>query len=435
MAEIIGLVSSILYTIGLWGIFGKCGERKWKALIPFYRMYILAVCVDRKEQGRVLYALDVFDTVLSVAINVVLHLGLLDTDIRYRLLAVASLIVFLVKMLYMLKVNISLCQLFGCSRWWTLLIMLDIPVCFFWGCMKRFQPSSTIQSRAIKSAALSGIEADGNGMGLTVNIRERSVSSLFSVKKVLLRDIHMNIPEGRMVILLGGSGAGKTTFLNAITGFEKADATVLLNGHDVYKEFESLKYEIGFVPQQDLIRYNDTVEKTIQDSAEIRLPLSVRKAEEKDRINEVMGIFGLKAVRQNLVGKQSGGQKKRISIATEFISSPYLFILDEPDSGLDGVLARDLMRRLHEISRTGRIVIVITHSPDRVSDLFDDVIILAKDAERTGRLVFYGSIPEAREFFGTEKLEDMVRMINRKEEGGEGRADELIEKYGGISHE
>ena len=148
-----------------------------------------------------------------------------------------------------------------------------------------------------------------------------------------------------------------------------------------------------------------------------------------------MGIFGLKAVRQNLVGKQSGGQKKRISIATEFISSPYLFILDEPDSGLDGVLARDLMRRLHEISRTGRIVIVITHSPDRVSDLFDDVIILAKDAERTGRLVFYGSIPEAREFFGTEKLEDMVRMINRKEEGGEGRADELIEKYGGISHE
>ena len=129
-----------------------------------------------------------------------------------------------------------------------------------------------------------------------------------------------------------------------------------------------------------------------------------QKAEEKDRINEVMGIFGLKAVRQNLVGKQSGGQKKRISIATEFISSPYLFILDEPDSGLDGVLARDL-------------------------------IILAKDAERTGRLVFYGSIPEAREFFGTEKLEDMVRMINRKEEGGEGRADELIEKYGGISHE
>ena len=115
-----------------------------------------------------------------------------------------------------------------------------------------------------------------------------------------------------------------------------------------------------------------------------------------------------------------------------FISDPYLFILDEPDSGLDGVLARDLMKRLHDISREGKIVIVITHSPDRVADLFDDVIILAKDEERTGRLVFYGEIEKAKSFFGTNNLEQMVRMINRKEEGGEGLADELIEKYGEI---
>ena len=93
------------------------------------------------------------------------------------------------------------------------------------------------------------------------------------------------------------------------------------------------------------------------------------------------------------------------------------------------------MERLHEISRTGRIVIVITHSPDRVKDLFDDVIILAKDAERTGRLVFYGSIDDANTFFNTDKLEEMVRMINRKEEGGEGLADELIEKFGGLRNE
>ena len=113
----------------------------------------------------------------------------------------------------------------------------------------------------------------------------------------------------------------------------------------------------------------------------------------------------------------------------EFVSNPSLFILDEPDSGLDGVLARELMEHLHKISREGKIVIVITHTPDRVIDLFDDVIVLAKDADLTGRLVFYGSITEARTFFGREKMEDVVKMINRKDEGGEGMADELIVRY------
>lgn len=191
-----------------------------------------------------------------------------------------------------------------------------------------------------------------------------------------------------------------------------------------------MKYEIGFVPQMDLIRYNDSVIRTVSDSAKLKLPSALKKDEMNSKISEVMNIFGLTAVQNNIVSKQSGGQKKRISIATEFIADPYLFILDEPDSGLDGVLARDLMRRLHDISREGRIVIVITHSPDRVADLFDDVIILAKDAERTGRLVYYGEIEKARTFFGTDTMEEMVRMINRKEEGGEGMADELIEKYG-----
>ena len=92
-------------------------------------------------------------------------------------------------------------------------------------------------------------------------------------------------------------------------------------------------------------------------------------------------------------------------------------------------MARRLMVRLRRIADKGKIVIVITHTPDRVIDLFDDVIVLAKDAKLTGRLAFYGSIADAREFFGKEKMEDIVMSINRKEEGGEGRADEFVDKY------
>ena len=147
-----------------------------------------------------------------------------------------------------------------------------------------------------------------------------------------------------------------------------------------------------------------------------------------------MRIFGLTPVRGNLVEKLSGGQKKRLSIALEFISNPSLFILDEPDSGLDGVMARELMEQLRLIADQGKIVIVITHTPDRVIDLFDDVIVLAKDSNRTGRLAFFGSIEEARNFFGKQTMEQIVMTINRQEEGGEGRADEFIAKYAEVQH-
>ena len=135
-----------------------------------------------------------------------------------------------------------------------------------------------------------------------------------------------------------------------------------------------------------------------------------------------------------MVVKLSGGQRKRLSIAMEFLSNPTLFILDEPDSGLDGVMARKLFLKLRQIADQGKIIIVITHTPDRVIDLFDDVIVLAKDSNRTGRLAYFGPIQGAREFFGKETMEEIVMAVNREEEGGEGRADEFVMKYAEVQH-
>nr|MCR5099722.1 ABC transporter ATP-binding protein [Butyrivibrio sp.] len=70
---------------------------------------------------------------------------------------------------------------------------------------------------------------------------------------------------------------------------------------------------------------------------------------------------------------------------------------------------------------------------DRVIDLFDDVIVLAKDANRTGRLAYYGPIKESYEFFGKNSMEEILLSINQKDEGGEGRANEFVEKYGEIA--
>ncbi len=244
----------------------------------------------------------------------------------------------------------------------------------------------------------------------------------------------MYIQPGHMVLLLGGSGAGKTTFLNAVNGYEKAKAEVVLNGRNMYREYKEMQYDIGFVPQQDLMRGTDSVFRTLMDAATLRLPRDFTREMRRERVDEVMKIFGLTPVQNELVDKLSGGQRKRLSIAMEFIPNPSLFILDEPDSGLDGVMARELFEQLRLIADQGKIIIVITHTPDRVIDLFNDVIVLAKDAKRTGRLAFFGSIEDARSFFGKERMEDIVKSVNREEEGGEGRADEFILKYAEVQH-
>ena len=265
--------------------------------------------------------------------------------------------------------------------------------------------------------------------GLSIRIDERSAHS--GLKKVtLLKDIQLEVEPGNMVLILGGSGAGKSTFVNAVTGYEKASATITEGGVDYYRQYEQVKHRVGFVPQENLMREEDSVLMTVQNAAELRLPSTMPEEERNKRIRMVLETFGLTGRENTQVSKLSGGQKKRLSICTEFVASPSLFILDEPDSGLDGIMATELMENLRLIACQGRIVMVITHAPDRVAHLFDQVIVLAKSTEnQVGQLAFYGGIQEAKQFFGTDSLENVVKRINAKNEGGEGRADEFIEKY------
>ena len=273
------------------------------------------------------------------------------------------------------------------------------------------------------------------GGGLCIDIEERNVWER-TKKKTLLRDIKMDIPKRSMVLILGGSGAGKTTFLNAVMGYEPADAVIRYAGTDIYEEYEKMKYEIGYVPQQDLLRMNDTVRDTLFNAAKMRLPRGSGESYYAKRVSETLQVLGLGKYADSLVGKLSGGQRKRLSIAVEYIGNPSLFFLDEPDSGLDGTMAVSLMENLRTIADQGKIVLVISHSPDRAFDLFDKIIVLAKSSrDDVGRLAFFGSPKEALSFFGVETLEQIVKRINRPDEGGDGMADHFIAKYkSGRSH-
>ena len=437
--ELLLVILTAFYYAGVWRLLQKSGIAGWWALIPGAREYRLSQCAGREPEGRVYSVLAVADIALLLALQFLLT-DALDFETssidevmnRLILITLAMVCLAFARTVYGIRVWSGLTDVYGVRKRWLWLCVLPytqfIPA-VIWGFSPRYQPAWKVEDLRAEIARLatSG-SARVMDEGLTVNLRKRTVTEFFQ-KKMLLRDIHMSIPQGHMVLLLGGSGAGKTTYLNAINGYEKADAEVLLNGTDLYTQYKKMQYEVGFVPQSEMMRGKDTVLNTLLDAAKLRLPKDVSAKQRRARVEEVMDIFGLRAVKDNLVEKLSGGQKKRLSISMEFISNPSLFILDEPDSGLDGVMARELFEQLRKIADTGKIVIVITHTPDRVIDLFDDVIVLAKDSARTGRLAFYGSIQEARAFFRRDTMEQIVKSVNQKEEGGDGLADEYVMKY------
>ena len=428
------LTAQLIETVGLWRIFEKCGKKGWFSVVPLFRQYYLGVCAVRDGEGRILALLE------SCADAAILCCILFEAgSLPYMIAAFLFLLILIPTTIFRIRVCFGLCYAFGRNRLWVVpWIALDWLCAVIWGFGKSFKTAEGYPfDDAGAAAELSGLEADLTSPGLSINITRRTAMS-FLKRKVLLRDIHLNIPMGHMVLLLGGSGSGKTTFLNAVTGYEKAKAVITLGVNDVYKQYNSMKYDIGFVPQQDLVRGSDTVYRTLSDAARLRLPADYSMDKRRNRINEVLATFGLTPVKSSLVDKLSGGQRKRLSIAMEYISDPTLFILDEPDSGLDGVMARALFEKLRSIANTGKIVIVITHTPDRVADLFDDVIVVAKDAKRTGRLAYYGNTIDAYDFFGKRTMEEILMSVNRTEEGGEGKADDFVRKYstmkaGGVS--
>ena len=265
------------------------------------------------------------------------------------------------------------------------------------------------------------------GPALQVRIQQKTVQH---GKKTLLRDIAFDVQHGDFVLILGGSGAGKTTLIRAILGESRADGQIYLNGQDLYTNFASMKSQIGLVPQFLTLRLNDTVRNTVTDAAYVRLGHAFSKEEILQRVDSVLEKVGITALQDSLIGNLSGGQKKKVSVAVQLVGFQRVFICDEPDSGLDAASRVQLMQLLKEISMTGKIVMVITHYPDDALGLFSRVVVLAKgSADKCGHLAYEGTVDGALKTFGVSHLQDIMKEINPPYEGGKGLADQYINHW------
>ena len=148
---------------------------------------------------------------------------------------------------------------------------------------------------------------------------------------ILLNNISLSIPPRKLVALVGGSGAGKSTLMSALNGLRPPqEGSVFYNGKDFYRNMAAFSDQLGYVPQDDIVHRDLTVERALYYAAKLRLPSDFTREQINQRINEVLEDVEMTGRRHLLVKKLSGGQRKRVSIALELLANPSVFFLDEP---------------------------------------------------------------------------------------------------------
>jgi ABC-type multidrug transport system ATPase subunit len=166
-----------------------------------------------------------------------------------------------------------------------------------------------------------------SGLSYTVNNRQ------------VLSSITGTVRPGQMMAIMGASGAGKSTLLDILARRNKKGAVhgeVLVNGRKISDE--QYKRVVGFVDQEDTLMGTLTVYETVLNSALLRLPRDMGYEAKKLRTLETMHELGILDIRDSRIGDSgnrsiSGGEKRRVSIACELVTSPSILFLDEPTSG------------------------------------------------------------------------------------------------------
>ncbi|KFY05621.1 hypothetical protein V492_08403 [Pseudogymnoascus sp. VKM F-4246] len=202
---------------------------------------------------------------------------------------------------------------------------------------------------------------------------------------------------------MGPSGCGKTTLLNVLAhrvAASGADTTgsTLVDGATVSSE--AFRRMSSYVEQEDALIGSLTVQETLSFAARLGVASGLSKAERKDRVDGLLDSFGLHNQRDTIIGTPikkgiSGGQKRRVSVASQLITGPKLLFLDEPTSGLDSAASWEVISFIKSIAKQNNLIVIASiHQPSSSTfRLFDKVLLLS-----SGRPHYFGSVAELPPF-------------------------------------
>eukprot|EP00027_Filamoeba_sp_ATCC50430_P004270 CAMPEP_0168546348 /NCGR_PEP_ID=MMETSP0413-20121227/3452_1 /TAXON_ID=136452 /ORGANISM="Filamoeba nolandi, Strain NC-AS-23-1" /LENGTH=618 /DNA_ID=CAMNT_0008576523 /DNA_START=103 /DNA_END=1959 /DNA_ORIENTATION=- len=234
---------------------------------------------------------------------------------------------------------------------------------------------------------------------LSIDLRHQYMPWKITGTKEILKGINGIASPGKVLAILGGSGSGKTTFLNTLAGRMKEShmkGSISINGQrydTTDNKLHSKLLSLGaYVTQDDYLLPNLTVRETLTFAAQLKLPSTMSSQQKKQRVETIITELRLTACAETIIGNQfvrgiSGGEKRRVSIGVQLLTNPSVLYLDEPTSGLDSTTAHNLMQTLLYLAHTYQTTIVCTlHQPrSDIFDMFDDVMLLSN-----GYVAYFG---------------------------------------------
>lgn len=218
--------------------------------------------------------------------------------------------------------------------------------------------------------------------------------------KKIINDISVEIPSGKIVGLLGPSGAGKTTLIRAILGIQKnSKGGISVLGLSAGKS--ELRSKVGYVTQAPSV-YPDL---TVQENMDFFAALTGAAKSQTEDILKNLELIDLK---HNLVRNLSGGQKSRVSLSVALLGKPKLLLLDEPTVGLDPVLRQKMWSRFKQLAGIGITVVVTSHVMDE-ADKCDQILFI-----REGKLLAADTRQKILKETGTKSMESAFLKLARE---------------------
>lgn len=231
--------------------------------------------------------------------------------------------------------------------------------------------------------------------------------------------LSFHVEKGQIYGFLGPNGAGKSTTMNMLTGYLAAtEGTILINGHDVLKEPEEAKKDIGYLPEIPPLYTDMTVLEYLHFAAELK---KVPKGLREQQIGEIMEMTMISDISGRLIKNLSKGYKQRVGLAQAILGYPEVLILDEPTVGLDPkqiIEMRDLIKKLGK----EHTIILSSHILSEVSAICDHIMIISH-----GKLVASDS-PE-----GLQKMMEGNTHLSLVVKGDAVTAEQVLGKVEGIT--
>ncbi len=226
----------------------------------------------------------------------------------------------------------------------------------------------------------------------TIAIEVKNLHKSFGEVKAV-DGIDFTVKAGEIFSLLGPNGAGKTTTISMISCLLRPnEGDVLVLGHSVRKAPQAVKACLGVVPQEIALYEDLSARENLSFWGKM---YGLRGKHLQQRVDEVLQVIGLADRQKGMVGKYSGGMKRRLNIGIALLHKPQLIIMDEPTVGIDPQSRRSILESVLQLNREGATVLYTTHYMEEAQELSDHIAIMDH-----GKLIALGTHAELVKIVG-----------------------------------